>query len=155
MSEPAALVSVVVPMRDERRFLLQQLEALAAQDYDGPWEMVVTDDGSRDGSPELAAQWMRERGTGRLVTSAGARGPGAARNAGVREAKGDLLAFCDADDVVSPGWLGALVEGAGAADLVAGAQDGTTAQSRARERVPLHARIARASPRLPAGGVGI
>ena len=123
MSRPA-LVSVVVPMRDERSFLLHQLDAIAAQDYDGPWELVVSDDGSRDGSPELAARWMRERGIGRLVTAVGARGPGAARNAGAREAEGDLLAFCDADDVVTPGWLSALVAAAGATDLVAGSQDG-------------------------------
>lgn len=123
MSSPA-LVSVIVPMRDERRFLLEQLDALADQDYDGPWELVVVDDGSRDCSPGLAARWMRERGMGRLVESARSRGPGAARNVGVLEAKGDLLAFCDADDVVTPGWLDALVACAGSADLVAGVSEG-------------------------------
>jgi glycosyltransferase involved in cell wall biosynthesis len=116
-------VSVVVPVRDERRHLEQQLDAIAAQDYAGPWELVVSDDGSRDGSFELAERWTREHGLGRAVAAGVARGPGAARNAGARAARGDLLAFCDADDVVATDWLTELVAAAAGADLVGGGHD--------------------------------
>jgi glycosyltransferase involved in cell wall biosynthesis len=119
-----ALVSVLVPVRDERPHLEQQLDAVAAQDYDGRWELVISDDGSRDGSRELAERWTREHGRGRVVASTVARGPGAARNAAARVARGDLLAFCDADDVVAGDWLTELVAAAAEADLVGGGHDG-------------------------------
>jgi GT2 family glycosyltransferase len=51
------------------------------------------------------------------------RGLNRARNLGARSARGELLAFCDADDVVSPGWLAALVAAAREADLVGGTLD--------------------------------
>jgi glycosyltransferase involved in cell wall biosynthesis len=58
-----------------------------------------------------------------VVDATWRRGLNHARNAGAAAARGDLLAFCDADDVVTPGWLGALVSAAGEADLVAGSFD--------------------------------
>ena len=119
------LVSVVVPVRDEREHLPEQLGALASQDYAGDWELVVADDSSRDGSAQLAATWMRQHGLGRVVPVTAARGPGAARNAGARGALGDLLAFCDADDVVAADWLRMLVEASAETDLVAGGHDGS------------------------------
>ena len=118
------LVSVLVPVRDERPHLEQQLDAVAAQDYDEAWELVISDDGSRDGSRELAEHWTRRHGRGRVVTRAAAGGPGAARNAAARAARGDLLAFCDADDVVAGDWLTELVAAAAEADLVGGGHDG-------------------------------
>jgi GT2 family glycosyltransferase len=51
------------------------------------------------------------------------QGPSHARNEGVRIAEGDLLLFCDADDVVSHGWVASMVRAAGDADLVAGRLD--------------------------------
>jgi len=117
------LVSVVMPARDSAATIDEQLGALAAQDYDGPWEVVVADNGSRDATVAVARAW-----TGRLpglqVVDASAR-PGAsfARNAGVAAATGDFLAFCDADDIVTPGWLSALVAAARDHDMVGGALD--------------------------------
>jgi GT2 family glycosyltransferase len=53
------------------------------------------------------------------------RGASAARNRGAAAAAGDLLLFCDADDVVAPGWMAAMAEAAQRADLVGGFVDGT------------------------------
>jgi glycosyltransferase involved in cell wall biosynthesis len=133
------LVSVVVPVRDERRHLREQLDAVAAQDYPGDWELVVSDDGSRDGSAELASAWTRERALGRVVARSPGRGPGAARNVGAREASGDLLAFCDADDVVCTDWLRALVAAAAGADLVGGGEEAARLNDeRSRECFGVH-----------------
>jgi glycosyltransferase involved in cell wall biosynthesis len=115
-----ALVSVVVPARDAARTLPQQLDAIAKQDYAGPWELIVALNGGRDATGEAAADWIGRHGLGRLVDASAQPGPGRARNRGVAAAAGDFLAFCDADDVVSPEWLRALVSAAENADIVTG-----------------------------------
>ena len=103
----APVVSVVVPTRGRARYLQVALDSLDAQELDEPWELLVIDDGSRDGTAEL----LRERGV-RTLRFEPARGLNAARNAGVRETAGDLVAFTDDDVRAPPGWLRALVEGA-------------------------------------------
>jgi glycosyltransferase involved in cell wall biosynthesis len=113
-------VSVIVPSYNPGAGLQAQLAALDTQDYVGGVEVIVADNGSRDDSTDAAREWAASRPHVHILDAGARRGPGAARNAGVRAARGDLLAFCDADDVVSPGWLRALVESARDADLVAG-----------------------------------
>src|SRR5688500_9296124 len=97
--------SVVVPVRDGAATIGEQLAALAQQDFPGSWEVVVADNGSRDGTADVVRSF-RDRLPGLRLVDASAR-PGAshARNAGAAAATGEVLAFCDADDVVDPGWL--------------------------------------------------
>lgn len=116
-----SLVSVVVPARNARPEIDEQLEALAVQDYAGPWEVVVSDNGSTDGLREhLERHPLREKLSLRVVDSADVPGVAHARNIGVREAHGELVAIADADDRVHPGWLRALVTVAAAHDAVGG-----------------------------------
>jgi glycosyltransferase involved in cell wall biosynthesis len=117
------LISVVVPLLDDAEHLPAQLEALARQDWTGDWEVVVADNGSRDGGAAVAERGLAALRAGRLVSAGPRRSAGHARNAGAAAAAGDLLAFCDADDVVDPSWLTELAAAAGDADLVAGAVD--------------------------------
>jgi glycosyltransferase involved in cell wall biosynthesis len=117
------MISVVLPVRDGMPWLDEQLAALAAQRCDEPWEIVVADNGSTDSSRAAAQAWADRGGAVRIVDAGARLGPAAARNIGVTAARGELLAFCDADDVVHPGWLAALVEGLGHADVVAGTFD--------------------------------
>jgi glycosyltransferase involved in cell wall biosynthesis len=112
-------VSVVVPVLDAADTLSRQLEALAAQQLDTELEFVVADNGSRDGSLRIAEAWAAESANRRVVHAA-RRGPGAARNAGAAAARGDFLAFCDADDMAAPGWLPALVGAASLSDFAGG-----------------------------------
>lgn len=138
------LVSVVLPVRDGAATLPQQLAALAGQTYGGDWELVVVDNGSRDRTATLLDGWDDRLPLRRVDTS---RRPGIsiARNAGMRAASGDLLVFCDADDVVEPGWLDAMVRAAATGELVGGQLD----------PVPLNAptlRAARPAPQ-PADGL--
>ncbi|MBV8462711.1 MAG: glycosyltransferase family 2 protein, partial [Acidimicrobiales bacterium] len=104
-------------------WLEQQLRALSEQECDEPWEVVVADNGSTDGSGSVVEQWADRTPRIRLVDAAQADGAGATRNAGVRVAEGDLLAFCDADDLVRPGWLAAHVEALAEADVSGGVVD--------------------------------
>lgn len=109
-----------MPVRDAGDCIERQLQALTQQHYQGRWEVLVADNGSTDGSAERAARWT-DRLPLRVVDASERRGPGAARNQGVPLTSGELLAFCDADDEVQPGWLDALVTRLRDADLVGGA----------------------------------
>jgi glycosyltransferase involved in cell wall biosynthesis len=85
-------VSVVIPVRDGARFL-EEAVASVAQQTRAAREVIVVDDGSADGSAEIAAR------LGALVERQPQRGPAAARNRGVELATGGLVSFLDADDV--------------------------------------------------------
>lgn len=100
-ADPMPFVSVIVPVLDDREALARCLAALARQTYPADrHEIVVVDNGSReDPSPVLAAAPRA-----RLVREA-APGSYAARNRGVAEARGDVLAFTDSDCVPDPGWI--------------------------------------------------
>ena len=105
MSGPVA--SVVLPTCGRAAYLEVALRSLAAQDLDEPWELIVVDDGSSDGTRELL-----ERGERRSIRFDPPRGLNAARNAGVEAAAADLVVFTDDDVSAPPGWLRAVVEGA-------------------------------------------
>jgi glycosyltransferase involved in cell wall biosynthesis len=115
------VLSVIVPVLNAASTLGQQLEALARQAQNGAWEVVVADNGSTDGSPELAAAWEDRLPALRVIDASRCRGAGATRNAAARVARGHVFAFCDADDVVQPGWVDAYATAAEQHDLAAGA----------------------------------
>ncbi len=97
-------VSVVVPSYNRKASLHRLLSALAAQTMPAEdFEVIVVDDGSTDGTPDLVASLRMPY---RLKTLQQANtGPGAARNRGVRAASGDLIVFLDDDTVPVPGLL--------------------------------------------------
>lgn len=101
MSSPRPL-SVVVPVRDGIETLARALTAILASELPrDDYELIVVDDASSDGSPELAARYADTviRLTGRIS------GPAYARNRGAELAQGELLAFVDADALVRPDTL--------------------------------------------------
>ncbi|WP_460973554.1 glycosyltransferase family 2 protein [Prescottella soli] len=124
------LVSVIIPVRNTVELIDGQLEAVAAQDYPGAFETVVSDNGSTDGlAAHLADHPLTDRLTLRCVDSSGGTGMAYARNVGIAAAQGDFLAFCDADDQVHADWLTELVRAADGFDAVGGAVDTTTLNS--------------------------
>lgn len=89
-----AQISVVVPVRDGERYLAETLDSIVGQTLE-PHEVIVVDDGSQDSSATIARSFG---GPVRVITSRPVGG-GAARDLGVAQATGNLVALCDADDL--------------------------------------------------------
>jgi glycosyltransferase involved in cell wall biosynthesis len=143
------MISVVIPIRNAMPWLEEQVNALVAQVCPEEWEVILADNGSTDGSLEFARRWSADHPQFRLINASERHGAPSARNIGVQEANGDLLAFCDADDVVLPGWLEACVAALRRADVVAGYFDFWSLNG-APQRSPVPAAI-RQLGFLPAG----
>jgi glycosyltransferase involved in cell wall biosynthesis len=126
-SAPAhpALVSVILAAKDAADTIDAQLEALAGQTYAGPWELVFVDDGSSDETLAIVGAWrerlphVRALSVPRRVCSTSSRRRPArrertvtrARNRAVEHSHGELLLFCDADDIVGEAWIERMVDG--------------------------------------------
>ena len=92
-----ATVSVIIPTYNCARFLVESLESIFAQ-TEPPIEVIVVDDGSTDETQDILAGY-RDR---LVVVQREHGGLSAARNHGLAQARGDLVAFHDADDVARP-----------------------------------------------------
>jgi glycosyltransferase involved in cell wall biosynthesis len=90
---PAPSVSVVIPTYNRAAFLAKAVASIRAQTH-ACSEIVIVDDGSTDATPEVVATL----GEGIRYVRQPNAGPAAARNRGVEEARGDLVAFLDTDD---------------------------------------------------------
>ena len=117
------LISVMVPVLNGMPWLEHQLLALSTQQVPVEWEVMVADNGSEDETRAASARWTDRDPRIHLVDASAGRGAAVARNVGVRSARGSLLAFCDADDVVGPGWLASISTALADSDLVAGVFD--------------------------------
>lgn len=115
------LISVVVPVYNAEQFLRATAESILAQ-TDGNYEVILVNDGSRDGSlavcRELEAKAagrpdIGSKGAGPLVRVIDQenRGVSAARNRGIREAHGEYVCFVDSDDLVTPDFVADLRRG--------------------------------------------
>jgi len=109
-------VSVIVPALNAAATLGPTLEALAAQDLDDQYEVIVVDDGSTDETARIATQ----AGEGIALLQQQRLGPGPARNRGVDNSRGEVLAFTDADCVPVSSWLREGLSALAEADLVQG-----------------------------------
>lgn len=108
-TEPT-MTSVVIPAHivtdADRSHLDEQLAALAEQDHDGEFEVVVADNRSAPGlEAHLANHPLRARLNLRCVPASETVGAAHARNIGAEHATGDVLLFCDHDDRVHPDWM--------------------------------------------------
>jgi glycosyltransferase involved in cell wall biosynthesis len=99
------MLSVIIPAFNAERFLDLQLARFEAQTFTGPWEMIVSDNGSSDATRAIAERWRLRLQHLRIVDSSECRGVAGARNIAAKHARGDCLAFADADDFVCPQWV--------------------------------------------------
>lgn len=101
-------ISVVLPCYNGGELLNVQLEALATQQHDEPWELLFLDNASTDGSSNVARQYEARIPNLRIIDASAERGQPYALNLGIGLARGPMIITCDADDEVAPGWLNAM-----------------------------------------------
>lgn len=132
-------VSVIVPVYNGAATIRECLASILAAGSRSDFELIVVDNASTDGTAEL----LREFGDRLRVVRETRRGPAAARNAGLRVARGKWLAFTDADCTVDADWLEHLLQPleSGTADATGGrilARRGAGAVERFGEHIHDH-----------------
>jgi glycosyltransferase involved in cell wall biosynthesis len=105
-AERSPAVTAVLTIYNKERYVDRAVRSVLAQTFTD-WELVMVDDGSTDASPRIVAPYIGERI--RYIHQEN-RGPSAARNRAVRDARGEYIAFIDADDEWHPRHLERMVD---------------------------------------------
>jgi glycosyltransferase involved in cell wall biosynthesis len=120
-------LSVILPCYNGAKTIAAQLEALATQQWSEPWELIVANNGSTDGSMVIVEQYRDRLPHLRILE---VHTPGQPRgsvtcsyNKAIQVAQGEAVVFCEADDEVAPGWLAAMGNALVDHDLVVGRLD--------------------------------
>lgn len=96
-------ISIVVPVYNSAKYLEECIGSLLAQTYE-PYEIILVDDGSFDGSGEICDEFATHYSHIKVIHKKNG-GVSSARNKGIEEAKGSYLIFVDADDALNPKML--------------------------------------------------
>ena len=96
-------VSVIVPVYNAEKTLHCCLDSIIAQTYTD-WECILIDDGSKDNSPAICDEYEKVDTRFKVIHKKNG-GASSARNVGLKEAKGEWICFCDADDFAEVNWL--------------------------------------------------
>ena len=98
-----SLVSIITPLYNGEKYLAQTIESVLAQTYK-EWEMIIINDGSTDQGEQLARSYAQKDDRIQVYSQENA-GSAAARNNGIRRAKGRYIALLDSDDLWEPWFL--------------------------------------------------
>lgn len=93
-------ISAIVPVYNTEKLVGRCIESVLAQSFPD-WELILVDDGSRDGSLEVLKAYEKNDSRIKVIHQENA-GPGLARNRGIKEASGVYIVFIDSDDVIKP-----------------------------------------------------
>ena len=104
------MISVIIPVYNNASSFGRALDSVLGQE-EGDLQVIIVDDGSTDESPQLIDE-AAEKDARITVIHQPNGGPGSARNAGLDIAKGEWVAFVDADDYVRPDYFGLMLEAA-------------------------------------------
>ncbi len=110
------VLSVIIPVYNAEMNIIRTLESVLPQAGEDV-EIILIDDGSRDRSLEICEDLARADSRIKVFSQENG-GPGAARNTGIRAARGEYILFVDSDDTQAPGAIDALLEAVQGHDLV-------------------------------------
>lgn len=106
--EKEPLVSLIIPVYNVERYLRRCLDSVADQIFDS-YEVILIDDGSTDASPLIIAEYAARYPHFLPLYFEKNQGSGPARNAALRQVRGEFVAFVDSDDYVTPDFLERMV----------------------------------------------
>ena len=98
-----AKVSVIVPVYNAEEFLPECISSILSQEY-SDFQLILVDDGSDDSSGAICEEYSQKDQRISVIHQAN-KGPGCARNVGIKAAEGDFISFIDSDDTVSSSYL--------------------------------------------------
>ena len=102
------LISVVIPAYNAEQFLDETLESVLSQTYEN-WECIIVNDGSTDNTESIAKKWCEKDARFRYFYKENS-GASDTRNLGIKKARGEYIAFLDADDLYMPNFLDVCLE---------------------------------------------
>lgn len=112
-------LSVIIRCYNAADTLAESLAAFVGQTWSEPWEIIVVNNRSTDNSMQIVEEYQKCLPNLRKVDAFERQGRPYAANVGVQNALGESIAFCDADDVVSAGWVAAMGNALAEHDFVA------------------------------------
>lgn len=112
-------ISVIIPCAHSIDDLPVQLDALTRQDWNGEWEVIISDNGPTEGLTELIERYRQTIPGLCVIDSSDTAGASHARNIAAKVASSDYLLFCDADDMVADNWVAAMAAALEENDFVA------------------------------------
>jgi glycosyltransferase involved in cell wall biosynthesis len=115
----APLVSVVIPAHNAAKSIGAQLDALVSQESAPPFEVIVVDNDSTDGTAEVAAQYTSSLGV-RVISARARRSASYARNVGASHAVGEFIVFIDSDDMADSALLATFASNFDGHDIIGG-----------------------------------
>lgn len=100
-------VSIIIPAYNEEKYIPQAIESALSQSYKFA-EIIIVNDGSKDSTPLIAEQYIKKDSRVKLINQKN-KGLSGARNTGIKNASGDIIAFLDSDDWWHPTYLETMV----------------------------------------------
>lgn len=155
----SCFVSLIICCYESADTLAAQLDAIVGQRIDRPWEVICVYQPSADATRAILDRYEREVPHLRVVEATERLNVGYARNVGVAAARGGELLFCDADDVMRPGWVAAMSSALQKDTLVGGILDthslNTPAVASSRGEIPPIQQWPGFLPHVAAAAMGI
>ena len=103
MNDKSPAISLIMPIYNVKKYLKEALDSVVNQTFKD-FEVLIINDGSTDGSDEIAKRYVKEHKNFRFINQVHV-GAGPARNLGIENAKGEYIAFLDSDDYLSKNYL--------------------------------------------------
>ncbi|MEM0492867.1 MAG: glycosyltransferase, partial [Candidatus Thermoplasmatota archaeon] len=97
------MISVIIAVRNEKKHIKECIQAIYQQDYKEPYEVIIIDGESTDGTYEELQELQKKYNFTLLKNNK--KNAAAGRNIGIQKAKGEYIAFIDADATPYPDWL--------------------------------------------------